>query len=267
LGLLRPFGRFLEIGKRDILENAQLGLLPFRNNLSLHAIDLGQLIAARDPLIKQMLGELMEAMESKRFKAGPLLKMPREEAGKGFQRLTSPHHIGKVVLEVRESAGRFEGDQNRNRASQPGLSWSLPLRQALDIFQELLQRADLPRHVVVSSRPLGAASDGRGAPVVGHKSSAEIERKSSEVYRAPTGPLEERMAEIWQGLLSVAAVGVDDDFFELGGDSISAIQILSRIRRDFQVGLPPSAVLENSTVAQLSNIVGQRRDKTDEVKA
>ena len=267
LGLLRPFGRFLEIGKRDILENTQLGLLPFRNNLSLHAIDLGQLIAARDPSIREMLGELMEALEQNRFSAGPTLTVPWEKAQQGLQRLTSNVHIGKVVLEVRDSAGRVDGDQAREPSAERGYSWSIPLRQALDIFQELLQRADLPRHVVVSSRPLEAASDGRDAPVFGHKSSAEIERKSSEVYRAPTGPLEERMAEIWQRLLSVAAVGVDDDFFEMGGDSISAIQILSRIRRDFQVGLPPSAVLENPTVAQLSDVVEQRQGKVDEVKA
>ncbi len=75
------------------------------------------------------------------------------------------------------------------------------------------------------------------------------------------------MAEIWQSLLSVAPIGVDDDFFELGGDSITAIQMLSRIRREFQVGLPPSAMLENATVARLADVVGRRRETADEIKA
>jgi len=68
------------------------------------------------------------------------------------------------------------------------------------------------------------------------------------------------MCEIWKKLLSVGSIGVDDDFFELGGDSITAIQILSRVRREFKVGLPHSALLEYPTVAQLAELVEQRRE-------
>jgi hypothetical protein len=44
LSALRPFGRFIEIGKRDIYQNNQLGLQPFRNNLSFLAVDRDQMI-------------------------------------------------------------------------------------------------------------------------------------------------------------------------------------------------------------------------------
>ena len=47
LSLLRPFGRFVEIGRRDIHENAALHLKPFANDLSFHAVDLTTLLAAR----------------------------------------------------------------------------------------------------------------------------------------------------------------------------------------------------------------------------
>ena len=47
--LLKRFGRFIEIGKRDILSNSEIGLYPFRNNLSFHAVDLGQMIGGQHP--------------------------------------------------------------------------------------------------------------------------------------------------------------------------------------------------------------------------
>ena len=52
LQCLRPFGRFLEIGKRDLYGNSQIGLRPFRNNLSYFGIDADTLIVERAPLAR-----------------------------------------------------------------------------------------------------------------------------------------------------------------------------------------------------------------------
>jgi amino acid adenylation domain-containing protein/non-ribosomal peptide synthase protein (TIGR01720 family) len=54
----------------------------------------------------------------------------------------------------------------------------------------------------------------------------------ASAYAAPAMPVEQRLAEVWQSVLGVARVGVDDSYFSLGGDSIKAIQILSRMLRD-----------------------------------
>ena len=50
LNVLKPFGRFLELGKRDFYEDAKVGLRPFRNNISYHGIDADQLLAERSDL-------------------------------------------------------------------------------------------------------------------------------------------------------------------------------------------------------------------------
>ena len=64
------------------------------------------------------------------------------------------------------------------------------------------------------------------------------------------------MAQIWQPLLGVEAVGLDDNFFALGGDSIIAIQVVSRAR---QAGLrlSPADVFKHQTLRELAEAVEQ----------
>jgi len=70
---------------------------------------------------------------------------------------------------------------------------------------------------------------------------------------APRTPAEEVLAEIWSGLLGVERVGVHDNFFRLGGDSILGIQVVARAR---QAGLviTPRQIFENQTVAALAAV-------------
>ncbi|MDY7225116.1 non-ribosomal peptide synthetase [Hyalangium rubrum] len=71
-------------------------------------------------------------------------------------------------------------------------------------------------------------------------------------YTAPRTPTEERLATLWQELLGVSRVGVYDNFFDLGGHSLVAVQILSRIRKEFQAELPVTSLFEDATVAGLA---------------
>ncbi|MCP4662738.1 MAG: SDR family NAD(P)-dependent oxidoreductase, partial [bacterium] len=71
-------------------------------------------------------------------------------------------------------------------------------------------------------------------------------------YAAPRNQLEERLAEIWQQLLGIEQVGVDDDFLDLGGHSLMAMQIYSRLQKDLGVELPLSVVFEAQTVAEMA---------------
>lgn len=70
-------------------------------------------------------------------------------------------------------------------------------------------------------------------------------------YIAPRNDVEKVLSEIWSQCLNVEQVGVDDHFISLGGNSLSATQVISRIRDLFQVELPISYGF-NSTVAELS---------------
>jgi acyl transferase domain-containing protein/NADPH:quinone reductase-like Zn-dependent oxidoreductase/NAD(P)-dependent dehydrogenase (short-subunit alcohol dehydrogenase family)/acyl carrier protein len=98
LSLLRPYGRFLEIGKRDIYDNARLGLSPFRNHLSYFAIDLDRGLRERTPLLGGLLREIMVAAGT-----GELDPLPRRlfsiaQVTDAFRLMAQSRHIGKLVL-------------------------------------------------------------------------------------------------------------------------------------------------------------------------
>src|ERR671932_274513 len=63
LSILSAYGRFIEIGKRDIYEDSKPGLRPFRNNLSLFAVDLDKLCAQRPELVQSFLHDVMQGFE------------------------------------------------------------------------------------------------------------------------------------------------------------------------------------------------------------
>ncbi|BCO84393.1 hypothetical protein MINTM011_27280 [Mycobacterium paraintracellulare] len=76
-------------------------------------------------------------------------------------------------------------------------------------------------------------------------------------YRAPETPTEEILAGVYAGVLGVERVGVDDSFFDLGGDSISAMRLVAAINASLDTGLPVRAVFEAPTIAQLAPRVGE----------
>jgi amino acid adenylation domain-containing protein len=72
---------------------------------------------------------------------------------------------------------------------------------------------------------------------------------------APRGPLEERIARLWEEVLGVEGVGANSDFFDLGGHSLLAAQVVSRLRDHLGVELPVRSLFETPTVADLARAV------------
>jgi acyl transferase domain-containing protein len=71
-------------------------------------------------------------------------------------------------------------------------------------------------------------------------------------FRAPGGATERHVAAVWEEQFAVAPVGLDDDFFELGGDSLTAIEVVTKLRR-IDPDLPLEAIFETPTVAGLAD--------------
>ncbi|MBX9256329.1 amino acid adenylation domain-containing protein [Desmonostoc muscorum CCALA 125] len=78
-----------------------------------------------------------------------------------------------------------------------------------------------------------------------------------ETFVAPRNVIEETLAVIWTELLGFEQIGVHDNFFNLGGHSLIAVQILSRLREIFQVELSFQNIFANPTVAGLAQLVQQ----------
>lgn len=85
-------------------------------------------------------------------------------------------------------------------------------------------------------------------------------------YAAPQSKLEEELAEIWQEHLGVYPVGIHDDFFELGGDSLFATSLISILRKRFHKNVDLQSFFEQSTVAQLAKILGGSDEDSNELE-
>ncbi|MGI8582286.1 MAG: amino acid adenylation domain-containing protein, partial [Chitinophagaceae bacterium] len=80
----------------------------------------------------------------------------------------------------------------------------------------------------------------------------------NENYVAPRNEIERKLAEIWKQVLDIEKVGVHNNFFELGGDSLLAIRLLSSIRKELVVEMPISDVFDYPTIASfVESLSGQ----------
>ncbi|WP_149030781.1 non-ribosomal peptide synthetase [Moorena producens] len=84
-------------------------------------------------------------------------------------------------------------------------------------------------------------------------------------FVAPRTPTEEILASIWAEVLGLEEIGIYDNFFHLGGDSIQVIQLLSRIRNTFSVELPLHYLFEDPTIAKLSQNILDTTNKHNQL--
>jgi len=81
---------------------------------------------------------------------------------------------------------------------------------------------------------------------------ANFSKKQNADYVAPETEFEKIIAEIWSEVLQIEKIGVHDNFLELGGNSLSAIRIATRVNDSFDLDLPLNTIFETPTVSRLS---------------
>jgi len=134
-------------------------------------------------------------------------------------------------------------------------------REALASITEYLQRK-LPAYmtpspiIALAEMPLtdNGKINRRALPAPG-----PLHSPDGEAEAAPRTTVEQIVADIWKQVLGVERLGVFDDFFELGGHSLLATQIISRVRDQFQVEVPLSALFESPTVAGLAMAITRQQ--------
>ncbi|MDX1414818.1 MAG: phosphopantetheine-binding protein, partial [Candidatus Promineifilaceae bacterium] len=78
---------------------------------------------------------------------------------------------------------------------------------------------------------------------------AENRPELDKAYIAPQSELEKQLAHLWSQTLGVTRIGIEDDFFDLGGASIPAVQVVAKISDLYQVDFPISSFFEHPTIA------------------
>jgi NADPH:quinone reductase-like Zn-dependent oxidoreductase/acyl carrier protein len=97
--LLKGFGRFIEIGKKDIFENSRIGLDVFKNGLSYHMVDVEKMLFEKPEFLGELLQEIILLIDE--HKLHPLEKtiFPLQQVKEAFRYMNASKHIGKVVID------------------------------------------------------------------------------------------------------------------------------------------------------------------------
>jgi acyl transferase domain-containing protein/NADPH:quinone reductase-like Zn-dependent oxidoreductase/NAD(P)-dependent dehydrogenase (short-subunit alcohol dehydrogenase family)/acyl carrier protein len=98
VGLLAPFGRFVELGKRDFLANTHIGLRPFRNNLTYFGVDLDQLMLVQPDTSRQLFKEVIELIAQGEFFPLPYRTFRADEFIDAMRLMQQSGHVGKIVI-------------------------------------------------------------------------------------------------------------------------------------------------------------------------
>ncbi len=93
-----------------------------------------------------------------------------------------------------------------------------------------------------------------------HALPAPDQRRVSGAYVAPRTPLEEQLCQIWAQVLEVERVGIEDNFFDLGGHSLKATQIGSRMRQAVGVNISLRSLFDDPTIAGLVRVIEQMQE-------
>jgi len=103
---LAHFGRFVEIGKLDLVQNRQIGLEPFLRNLSYHCLDTNRWVSAFTPEANRLMRELAAKVAAGVYRM-PLTPFPISETGKALRALAQGKQVGKVSISL-PSEGSIE---------------------------------------------------------------------------------------------------------------------------------------------------------------
>ncbi|PYL50027.1 MAG: beta-ketoacyl synthase [Verrucomicrobia bacterium] len=103
LGCLGEFGRFVEIGKRDIYQNSRIPLRPLRRNASFHVVAMDAVFACNETLTRKMLAEISDLVEQRALCPLPFRAFPANNISSAFRLMAGGKHIGKVVVSLPET--------------------------------------------------------------------------------------------------------------------------------------------------------------------
>jgi len=140
--------------------------------------------------------------------------------------------------------------------------------EGVDAFTRMLAQEILLPQVVVSTVELASRiraiknavisdlAESLPGSKLGGTAHSRYERPAvSSAYVAPATETEQRLALIWQELLGIGQVGGNDDFFELGGDSLKATVMVAKIHKVFNLKLPSQQVFRSPTIRGIASLV------------
>ena len=127
--------------------------------------------------------------------------------------------------------------------------------EAAAVFSRVFDHPE--RHVIVSPVSLDLVRLSLAQAPRPARGKASSARHRKELAGPGATPLISQIAELWGEVLGIDEVGPDDDFFALGGHSLNAVRIFSRLRKECGVNLPLATLFEAPTVRALASLIAK----------
>ncbi len=143
--------------------------------------------------------------------------------------------------------------------------------EAVEVFDHVLNLDGSRWHVLISTLDLALSLDRTNSASQARENSAAMPElyarpELRDAFVAPRNDVERAIGEIWQSVLGLEAVGVSDNFWELGGNSLMATRVVSRLKEKFKVALPLRATFELPTIEQLAEKIALLRKESVNVE-
>jgi acyl transferase domain-containing protein/acyl carrier protein len=145
-------------------------------------------------------------------------------------------------------------------------------RETVEVFQRILSNPPVPQVTIWRSDLTAAIAKWiKRESWTREKDAQRIEPTSAlypslnrrNPYVAPSNEIERKIASIYQHLLGIEQVGIHDNFFELGGNSLIGTQLISQLRKEFQVELSVRHIFERPTVAEQALVIQQSQGQAE----
>ncbi|MDW7617334.1 amino acid adenylation domain-containing protein, partial [Peribacillus simplex] len=172
--------------------------------------------------------------------------------------------IGNALLshpEIKEAAvvDRENGEEEKYLAAYVAGQAGLDVPEIRDYLKERLPHYMVPAFfMVLDSMPLtqNGKINRSGLP------EPDISGMISDTYEAPQSNLQERLVYIWSELLGVEKIGINDNFFDLGGHSLKATVLISKLHKEFNVEVQLRHLFDFPTIKHISTYIHQSTKST-----
>lgn len=227
LEILAPYGRFVELSKRDIYDNGQLAMTPFRKSLSYAAVDLAGMSVERPALLGALLQEVMQLFDMGVFQPLPVKEFPAEQVRDAYRLMAQAKHVGKIVVTMSEPDVRILPAEEPKPTIQANATYLITGGLGglgLSLSRWMVERG--ARHLALVSR--GAPSEAaREAISAMEKAGAKVAVLAADVTRedqvdAMLAEIKKRMPSL-RGIVHAAGILDDRTLLEMDEERFSRV--------------------------------------------
>jgi acyl transferase domain-containing protein/2-polyprenyl-3-methyl-5-hydroxy-6-metoxy-1,4-benzoquinol methylase/acyl carrier protein len=167
--------------------------------------------------------------------------------------------VGMAVEATKQHAGETPGETPTTNTNVVDLNKGLSPAEGMEVFDRILQSKEPQVFVSMWDLQARLKKDTTStilAPLKESTPKSAFSRSQlNNAYVVPRNELERTITETWEKFFGIEGVGIFDDFFELGGDSLVAVQLISELRRTTQLELSVHSLLENPTISALAESI------------